>query len=364
MASYQKRGKTWQYTISNKGNLIRKGGFRTKGEAVAAATEIESNLRKGLIPHLNPEPFDDYFKRWIKIYKVDISDNTRARYLNTHKTIEKYFNGKPIQDIQKQEYQIFLNEYGGSRSKASVKKLNTQIRACVKDAIDEGVLHLDFTRNIKLTGNEGKPSIEKHLGYEDSKRLLKELCRRLEVSDTYYLLLLALTSGMRFAELVGLTRKDFNFKNNTITIDKTWGYTKRMHDGFGNTKNKQSERVIKMDSHTMKVFKLYFEQTPLNIHNLVFYSESSKYKVISNNAANDLLKRTLKRLGISDISIHGLRHTHASVLLYKKVSIYYVSERLGHKDIDTTLKEYSHVVKELREEDELSTVNVYQQMLV
>lgn len=364
MASYQRRGKTWQYTISNKGNPIRKGGFRTKGEAVAAATEIEADMNKGLTPHLNPEPFDDYFKKWIQIYKVDISKNTRARYLNTHKTIEEYFGSKPIQNIKKQEYQIFLNQYGETRSKASVKKLNTQIRACVKDAIDEGVLRLDFTRNVKLTGLEGKSSTEKHLDYQESQLLLKEIYEKLEVSNTYYLLLLALTSGMRFGELVGLTRNDFNFFNNTIDITETWGYSKDMHEGFGETKNKQSVRTIKMDQKTMTTFRKLFERTPTNIHNLVFYSPQSKYKVISNNAANKLLKNVLKRLEINHISMHGLRHTHASVLLYKKVSIYYVSERLGHNDIDTTLKEYSHVIKELREEDEEATTKVYEQMFV
>jgi integrase len=62
--------------------------------------------------------------------------------------------------------------------------------------------------------------------------------------------------------------------------------------------------------------------------------------------------------------MHGLRHTHASVLLYKKVSIYYVSERLGHSDIETTLKEYTHEVKELRVEDERATMKTFEEMVV
>lgn len=64
------------------------------------------------------------------------------------------------------------------------------------------------------------------------------------------------------------------------------------------------------------------------------------------------------------ISCHGLRHTHASVLLYKDVSIYYVSERLGHADIETTLRVYSHVIRELRLRDEEKSVEVYERMLV
>lgn len=72
----------------------------------------------------------------------------------------------------------------------------------------------------------------------------------------------------------------------------------------------------------------------------------------------------LKSLDIGTISVHGLRHTHASILLYRKVSIYYVSERLGHKDIDTTLKYYSHIIKELRTRDEKSTIATFNNMIV
>ncbi|WP_236611107.1 tyrosine-type recombinase/integrase [Halalkalibacterium ligniniphilum] len=114
----------------------------------------------------------------------------------------------------------------------------------------------------------------------------------------------------------------------------------------------------------MNHFKKLFESTPNNIHKLVFFSPSSKYKVISNTAANKLLRKVLTELKIEPITIHGLRHTHASVLLYKKVSIYYVSERLGHGDIETTLKEYTHVIKELREEDERGTMKTFEDMAV
>lgn len=106
-----------------------------------------------------------------------------------------------------------------------------------------------------------------------------------------------------------------------------------------------------MDSNTMDLFKKLFAEMPDNIHNLVFYSPGSSKKVITNEFVNKILKKTLTDLKIESISIHGLRHTHASVLLYKKISIYYVSERLGHAKIDTTLNYYSHVIKELREED-------------
>lgn len=350
--------------VNGKSDPIRKGGFRTKGEAKAVAEEIETNMRKGIMPHLAPVPIDDYFDQWVKDYKSHVGKNTKYRYLATLETIKEEFGNMAMQEIKKRDYQLFLNKYGKTRAKSTSNKLNSHIRACVKEAIDEGIITVDFTRDVKTTGKAGKRSEEKHLGYVDSKKLMMEIHKNLKVSLNYYLLLLALTTGMRFAELVGLTRKDFIFFNNTISINKTWGYTNKMHDGFGPTKNEQSVRVIKVDKRTMKTFKNLFDKTPDNIHGLVFYSPSSKYKVISNGASNKLLKGALKRLGIGQITMHGLRHTHASVLLYKRVSIYYVSERLGHQDIETTMNEYSHVIKELRTEDERTSVEVYEKMSV
>lgn len=113
----------------------------------------------------------------------------------------------------------------------------------------------------------------------------------------------------------------------------------------------------------MDAFKNLFKVMPNNTYNLVFYSPDSKYKVLSNNGANKLLKKLLKEMGVKPITLHGLRHTHASVLLYRKVSIFYVSERLGHKDIETTYKYYTHVIKELRVEDEQSTTKIFEKMV-
>lgn len=368
MASFQKRGKTWQFTISRmvngKQRPIRKGGFKTKKEAQIAAAQIEAELHKGVIPNLTPIPFDEYFENWLNTYKKDIARNTLDRYKSTLKTIKQYFGGVPIQKITKRTYQNFLNKYGETHAKSSTRKLNTHIRACVKDAIDEGYIRTDFTRGAVLTGKSGKKKEEKYLNYEESKRLLKALYEKLDDGLIYYLLLLGLTSGMRFGEMVGLTRKDFNFKNNTIIINKTWGYIGKMHEGWGPTKNEQSNRIITMDPRTMQAFKELFNKTPDNVLRLVFYSPYSKYKVISNNAANKALGKILKELDIEPISVHGLRHTHASILLYEGASINYISERLGHSDINTTLTTYAHVLKELRQRDEQLAAEVFKKMYV
>lgn len=361
MASFLKRGKTWQYCVSAKPKPIRKGGFKTKKEAQVAAAEVEDKLRKYKTPGTKKVLFDEYFKSWVNVYRADIGAITREGYYITLREISENFAGRYINDITKREYQEFLNKFGSEHAKETVRKINTHIRACVQEAIEEGIIQFDFTRKAKLIGSvESKRPEEKHLNYVESQKLLNELYVRKDQSIGYYLLILALTSGMRFSEMLGLTLEDFNFELNEITINKTWDYKKGT--GFATTKNASSNRTIKMDSNTMDLFKKLLSEMPDNIHNLVFYSPRSSRKVITNEFVNKILKKTLTDLKIEPISIHGLRHTHASVLLYKRISIYYVSERLGHAKIDTTHNYYSHVIKELREEDTQNTLDLFEKM--
>ena len=374
MASIRKRvGKkitsyefTVSHTVNGESKPIKKGGFRTKKEAQVAAAEVEAQLAKGLNPVSKKIPFNEYFKNWIKTYKDSaVSTTTMKHYEYSLSAIEKYFSDTPIQNIKRQDYQLFLNWFGSNKAKETAAKVHGHIKSCVKDAMEDQIIQVDFTRKTILKyKTNGKKSEEKHLNYEDSEQLLQYIWSRIDEGLGYSILLLILTSGIRFGEAVGLTRKDFDFKHNTITINKTWGYKKSSPRGFGPTKNAQSVRTIRMDKITMSHFKEMFNTTPTNIHELVFYSPESQYKVISNTNTNKLLKKMLLELNIEPITIHGLRHTHASVLLYKKASIHYVSERLGHSDIETTLKEYTHVLKELRLQDEQVTVQTFESMAV
>ncbi|MFX3616399.1 MAG: tyrosine-type recombinase/integrase [Sporolactobacillus sp.] len=366
MASFQKRGRTWQYTISHKPKPIRKGGFRTRKEAKVIADEIEAALNKGIVPQLDPVPFADYFLNWFKIFKIKVTDVTKDHYLYTHKAIKNYFSDKSIQSIKKSDYQLFLNDFGSTRSKETVEKVHTHVKSCVQDALEEHLINTDFTRKVTVFWTTpAKKPYEKHLNYFDSKRLMKELFKRLDKGLGYYLLLLALSSGLRYEELVGLTRDDFDFKQNTLNVDKTWGYKKSQPRGFGPTKNNSSVRVIKINPHTMNAFKKVFDSRPTNTLGLVFYSPSSKYHVLTNTNANKLLTKTLKELNIdSSLTVHGLRHTHASILLYKKATILYVSERLGHQDVQTTYKYYAHILKEMRQEDDQVAMDTFESMSV
>ena len=77
----------------------------------------------------------------------------------------------------------------------------------------------------------------------------------------------------------------------------------------------------------------------------------SSAKKVYNSTVNDVLTRHCKACGISEISVHGLRHTHASLLLFAGVSIASVARRLVHASMTTTQKTYLHIIQELENKD-------------
>lgn len=72
---------------------------------------------------------------------------------------------------------------------------------------------------------------------------------------------------------------------------------------------------------------------------------------IFNSTVNEILARHCKKIGIPVITVHGLRHTHASLLLFGGVSIASVAKRLGHSSMNTTEKTYLHIIQELENKD-------------
>lgn len=151
-------------------------------------------------------------------------------------------------------------------------------------------------------------------------------------------------TGLRFSEAIALTPDDFDFIHQTLNVNKTWDY--KNSSGFQPTKNKSSIRKVQIDWQLGMQFQQLIKGK--DHEKPIFVREG---KAIHNSTPNKWLARHCKKAGIPVISIHGLRHTHASLLMYAGVSIASVSRRLGHSSITTTQKVYMHVINELENQD-------------
>ena len=172
--------------------------------------------------------------------------------------------------------------------------------------------------------------------------LLKGLNLGKEISWDWFILLVAKT-GMRFSEALALTPKDFDLSHQMLSVSKTWDYKGK--GGFLPTKNKSSVRKIQIDWQIVVQFSELLKGLPED--KPIFVTKERVY----NSTVNDILARHCRALEIPVISVHGLRHTHASVLLFAGVSIGSVARRLGHASMTTTQKTYLHIIHELENQD-------------
>ncbi|MFK8261411.1 site-specific integrase [Leuconostoc mesenteroides] len=166
--------------------------------------------------------------------------------------------------------------------------------------------------------------------------LIKEIENSAAV--TSHMILLAIYSGARYSEVAALTRNDFNFTNNTININKSW---QANDQNFKATKTKTSNRIIDLPPVFMKLVRQW-------TFGKKYAFESITGLPPTNAAVNKQLRRYLKKNDSKLITFHGLRHTHASFLLSQDIAIQYVSERLGHADVNITLSTYAHLLDKKR----------------
>lgn len=362
MASIQKLSNGWRFRVSYKdGDKYKtktQGGFRTKKEAEIAAAELEKKLHLGNDINAGDQLFSVYMRNWYEVYKKGKYSLEHERNIERSvRLVEEFFPGIRMKDLTKDMYQRFLNELSIGHAKATVSKRHVYIRACIRDAINDGVITKDPTYKAVITGDKDEKTEElKYLNFDEVKRLVNEIKK--DMTPKYisrYIILFAIAAGARFSEIMGLTWDCVDLKNLTITINKTWDF-KDTND-FSDTKNYASKRTITIDEETANMLKeLRLKQNEValqtglrNAKNLVFIN--TKMDLVTNNAVNKTLRNLCERVGVREITCHGLRHTHASMLLYRGINVKYISRRLGHKDIVTTLQTYSHVLDEMEQKE-------------
>jgi integrase len=260
----------------------------------------------------------------------------------TQSWLKKLIPEVKLCDMNRITYQQLLNDYAKDHERQTTMDFHHQIKGAILDAVDEGLIDRDPTRKVIIKGKQPKDKKIKYLNQFELHTLLISLDLGKEVNWDWFILLVAKT-GMRFSEALALTPKDFDFSHQSLSISKTWDY--KGDGGFLPTKNKSSVRKIQIDWQTVVQFSELIKGLPED--KPIFVKKDKVY----NSTVNDILERHCKKANIPIISVHGLRHTHASLLLFAGVSIGSVARRLGHASMTTTQKTYLHIIHELENQD-------------
>lgn len=286
--------------------------------------------------------FCDYYEKWIKIYKEGaIRKVTLDKYKMTLRWLRKLIPDLKIKDLTRISYQELLNNYALEHERQTTMDFHHQLKGSILDAVDEGLLDRNPTRKAIIKGKTPSVKKVKFINQFELHTLLDTLELKNEISWEWMILLIAKT-GLRFSEALALTPADFNFSRQSISVSKTWDY--KGDGGFLPTKNQSSIRKVQIDWQTVIQFSQLIkdlpEDKPIFVNGKVY-----------NSTVNGVLERYCKKAEVPVISIHGLRHTHASLLLFAGVSIASVARRLGHSSMNTTQKTYLHIIQELENRD-------------
>lgn len=286
--------------------------------------------------------FCDYYSQWVRVYKEGaIRDVTMGKYRLTQSWLERLIPDLKVCDLDRTAYQQLINGYAEHHERQTTMDFHHQLKGAILDAVDEGLIPRDPTRKAIVKGKQARAKKIKYLNQFELHALLGDLELGNEPSWDWLILLVAKT-GLRFSEALGLTPDDFDFAYQMLSVSKTWDY--KNGGGFVPTKNASSVRKVQLDWQLIMQLSGLLRELPAN--EPVFVRGK-----VYNSTANSVLARHCKNVSVPVISIHGLRHTHASLLLYAGVSIASVSRRLGHASMTTTQETYLHVIQELENKD-------------
>lgn len=350
---------TYYFEVINRSKTVAyKGGYLTQEEAKKAGKVIQEDINiseKGLSSDMSMPAF---YRRWKKI-KIDskyLEPSTMQKYEFFHSVLVKYLD-KPVHDIRPSEYQEFINEFGKTNSKDILQRMNSVVRQSLELAKNDGLIFNDFTIGVEMnTKKKPKESSKKYIhslsDYDKLKSYLEKSFKdELFYNHTYIILYFLLETGMRFGELIALTWQDFDEENLTLRTYRRYNTTAKLKK-FTPPKTEVAVRNVPISNHQADVLKSWhnrqkevFELNPWEQEaDFIFSDDKAKNNLTSSAVATLTLKKVIKNLKIqpSTLTVYGLRHTRASFLLEKSISVGIIARILGH-----TVAQFEEVYRHL-----------------
>ena len=363
---YQKKNgeKAWYFKtylgidpLTGKKRYTTKRGFKTQKEAKIALARLEVLATDKKLVKDNNYTFTQVKDMWIEQYKPTVRESTylRVKFL-FDKNISNLFGNKKIQSYNIAYCQEVINKWKEQYS--TYKALKCYTSAVFDYAKKMNLIKENPMKEVTFSKGERKQKKTK-LKYFEKEELqdFLECCQKDKFPITYPLFRVLAFTGIRKGEALALTWDDVDFFNKTLEINKT--ITRNSDNKFISTppKTNTSIRKISLDDETLNILKAWKTQQKRYLlahgqhaktkNQIIFSSKNNNY--IDITRPNIILSRICKEHNFNDITIHGFRHTHCSLLFEAGLSIKEVQERLGHSDIHTTMNIYTHVTKKQKE---------------
>ncbi len=313
-------------------SIYAKTYVEVKSKLQACILELESNVVTTNII------FTEVAKQWLAKIKLEVKESTYAHY---YQTVCKHLNtslgGMQVKKINSKMINNFFNAL--TLSSKTISDICVITKQIFQYALSEKYIpKLPQFPTIKTLQTEIKIFTE----YEQ-KKLEKYLFENLNFLNLS--ILITLYTGIRIGELCALKKEDFDFLNNTLSINKTMQRIKNLNkDVQGKTKviidkpkTPKSCRVIPIPIFLIELTKKYYSCLPNTFYILTGTKDYIEPRLLEYKFA-----KILKDLYIKNYKFHTLRHTFATNCVKNAVDIKTLSELLGHSSVKITLERYVH----------------------
>ncbi|MED4353704.1 site-specific integrase [Schinkia azotoformans] len=296
---------------------------------------------------------DEWLKECQK--QVKVGEKTESTFNRYERMIRLHILPKLgdmiIQDMKPNNIQTFFNylRYEKEFKRKTCKIALTVINDCFKMALkrklikENPALDIDLPKAVSPTYTVWeKQDIETFLSLSN-----------LENRGRYYsAILLALFTGLRKGEILGLTWDNVDFENKEIII-------KQIVNELGQIKKRTKTKkariisvppfvLLELQKEKIRQESESFLIEDYNPNDLVFCTKNGN--VVLPSSFNKAFNTIIKRFDLKIITVHALRHSHCSLLVNKNYNIKLIQERLGHANVQTTLNIYSHLKNEVHHE--------------
>lgn len=350
-----------RYTVGRNpatGKQVRRSVYgKTQQEVRKKLTAITSDLDNGVFTEPSKLTFGNWLKIWLDEYCVSIKPRTKSLYENCIEyRIKPFLGSVKLQKLKPAMIQKFYNDALNGKqdnkkaiSPKTVKNLHGIVHKALQQAVEIGYIKLNPAAVCVL------PKVQKAKINPMDEQQTKLFIKAIANEPLRRLFLVALFTGMREGEVIGLTWDNVDLKNGTIYITQQL----QRHDGeykLMPPKNSKS-RLIVPAPYIMDILKE--EQTaqkenrlkagPLweNKNGFVFTNAIGGH--YSQQYVHKKFKNVVQFIEMPSLRFHDLRHTYAVAAIRAGDDIKTVSENLGHASVAFTLDIYGHVTDEMRQ---------------
>jgi len=362
----RKRGKgSWSIVIDlgkDASGKRRQKWATVRGLRADAERELRrllTTIDQGTFVEPNRLTVADYLEQWLANYaRSNVAAKTFERYADIVRShLIPAFGSVlllKLQPLTIQDYYTNALASGRKRGGGLSKQTVLHHHRVLREAMNRAVKWRLLVRNPVDAVEPPKPDHKdiRALTEQETAKLLE--CAR--SSKAYTMIFLAVTTGMRRGELLGLRWKDVDLAKASLSVRQSLDQTKAGL-AFKQPKTAKGRRTIALPSLAVEGLRAHkTDQAKIRLmmgagfsdQGLVFCNpDGSPYPPDSLTAT---FRSLCRRTGFTGVRLHDLRHTHATQLLRQGVHPKIVSERLGHATVSITLDIYSHVLPGMQED--------------